>query len=135
MLLTACPKNILKPMLLTETREGDPLVGQELQKTGSRKNVPVSEKVRHVVDQTHIFHSGQTGEIIITKGIWPWSDVVVYTNCGKCHKDMGSIIKNEQPKRPWWQWPVVIFGTLIIAFIFSILRVVISWIRKLGEKL
>ena len=116
-LLLGC-RTIAPPALLTETKQGEPLIQRTVEKTGSRKEVPVNKKPRNVVAQAKFDHHGGAALISITKSWWPWSDVQVSTNCMKCHKT--EPIPFTRPKNPWWMWPLffLIFTGIALGIYF-----------------
>lgn len=130
LVLTGCPVKI--PSIITETKTGEEVREREIGRTGSRSDVPVGKKPRQVVAQAKFTHGTGTGYISITKGFWPWSDVLVFTNCTKCHaKDP---INFEQPKEPWWKWPAIggsILALFALAYFWSQIKGILFFWRKL----
>lgn len=127
--LDGCAKP--RPALLTETKRGDALMQREIEKTGSRRDVPVNKKPREVMAQARFDHRGGVGLISITKDWWPWAEVQVSTNCLNCHKT--EPIPFTRPKDPWWQWPVILLGLagfgLAIHFLNKLKRILFFWRR------
>jgi hypothetical protein len=128
--LTSCRAAPL-PSLLTETRGGEPMIQRTIEKTGSRRDVPVNKKPREVVAQSKFNHRGGVGYISITRSWWPWASVQVSTNCLNCHKT--EPIPFTRPKDPWWKWPVLVLiavGTaLVLYFLEQIKRLIFFWRR------
>ncbi len=120
----------LKLPVEVPSRSGEVFQKKELERTGSRKDVPADKKPRDVVSQSSLTHAGgNVGRIVITQGFWPWSAVFVYTNCANCHADASKLLTVEQPKRPWYFWPAwVLSGLAAIAVVIfgSYLRGLLS---------
>jgi len=129
-LLLGC-RTIAPPTLLTETKQGEPLIQRTVEKTGSRKEAPVNKKPRNVVAQAKFDHRGSAALISITKSWWPWAEVQVSTNCMKCHK--AEPIPFTRPKNPWWMWPLffLIFTgiALGIHFLDKLKSILFFWRR------
>jgi len=129
-LLLGC-RTIAPPTLLTETKQGEPLIQRAIEKTGSRKDVPVNKKPRNVMAQAKFGHKGGVALISITRSWWPWAEVQVSTNCMKCHK--AEPIPFARPKNPWWMWPIffltAVGGALGIYFLDKLKGILFRWRR------
>lgn len=96
-----------RPLVEVPSRSGEIFQRSAVEKTGSRKDVPADKKAREVVSQARLVHAGGSiGKIVITQSLWPWGEVNVDTNCARCHADAATMLTVEQPKRPWYFWPV-----------------------------
>jgi hypothetical protein len=128
-LMDGCAKP--RPSLLTETKRGDALVQREIEKTGSRRDVPVNKKPREVMAQSRFDHRGGVALISITKSWWPWADVQISMNCLICHKT--DPIPFTRPKDPWWKWPALILGVLgmimVLHFLDNFKSIMFFWRR------
>jgi len=106
--------------VLTEDRGGEALVKREIQRTGSRSDVPAGVKPRNVVATVKL-KSG--GEITIDKKDNYYLDK-------EAEKVVEDVVK---PKAPWWKWPVIIFGfigvALILFFLDKIKNILFFWKR------
>lgn len=117
-------RSVPAPVIVTETVEGGKLTMEIVQETGSRGDVPVGEKASNVVSATTFSHAGGfKAKVTVTRSNWkPFAAPRVYFNCIDCHAESprGLGLTVEQPKDPWFQWPMIslIVGGIALLFWF-----------------
>ncbi len=134
-IISACAP--VRPVILTENRSGEVLQMKEIEKTGSRGDIPQGEKAKNAVTTSFTHAGGNVGKVTTTKKLF--GKPQVYYNCANCHKQsleqLG--IKTEQPENPWYHWPLIwLEGLALVICIIALLylRGVLSPILKLFKR-
>ena len=134
-LIASC-RSLPAPVVVTETAGGEALTMQEVQKTGDRDDVPTGEKAPDVVSTASYSHAGgKIAKVTVTKKRWnPWATPKVYFNCIDCHRqtpqELG--LEVEQPKDPWYKWPLMLLAISVIALVFYGASYIRTALRALG---
>lgn len=109
LLLAAC-KSIPVPVVLTETKQGEPVTMTAVQETADRQDIPADVAPREVVAKVET----KTGAKVWVVKKSAFKPPVVYQNAQA--KKEGIAI--AQPKDPWWKWPLIAF--ILIAVIAAV---------------
>lgn len=118
-LLTSCWSHPA-PVLLTETRGGEVITTVPIAEVSARSDVPVGIAPRYVVAKIET----KTGaKVYLVKK--PFKAAVAYQNAEA--KKEGLTI--TQPKNPWWKWPAILGGIILLMAVFWMIGILKGWIK------
>lgn len=107
-LLVGC-RSLPAPVVLTETRQGEPVTMAPVPETASRRDVPVGVAPRDVVAKIETKTGAKVW--VVRKG--PLKEPVMYQNA----QAQAEGLTVTQPKDPWWKWPLFIGTAFAVAFV------------------
>lgn len=111
LLLTACG-TISPPIVLTETKQGEPVTMTTVEETADRKDVPADVAPREVVAKIETKTGAKVW--VVKKSVF--KSPVVYQNAQA--KKEGLTV--EQPKDPWWKWPLTVLILIAVIAIVAL---------------
>lgn len=102
-----------RPIIETKTVAGEIVQQIELERSGSRSDVPAGVDPEHVIAQVK---TKEGGMITVVKK--PFHDAEIYQNQEAVKEEIQTVL----PARPWYYWPVrILIGIAILAGIIFLL--------------
>lgn len=118
----------VRPVVETKTVAGEIVQKIDLERTGSRSDVPVGVDPEHVIAQVK---TKEGGTITVVKK--PFHDAEIYQN----QEAVKEAIETFLPSRPWYYWPVrililvaILAGIIFLLYLRGILSGIMSFFKR-----